>query len=165
MILEYMKQESTLRPVLQRELADVEKRLTNLLNLVEEGLVTDTIRQRLTELENRKKELNAAIMEEQIERPELGATEILFWFERFRQGDVNSPAYQRQIIDNFVNSVYVFEDRVVLNFNFKENANTVPLRDVLGSSADGNGPPSQTCSNTSRCSTGSTPVFARKSRT
>lgn len=76
MILEYMRQESTLIPVLQRELADVEKRLANLLNLVEEGLVTDTIRQRLTELENRKKELNAAIMEEQIERPELGATEI-----------------------------------------------------------------------------------------
>ncbi len=65
----------------------------------------------------------------------------MFWFERFRQGDVNSPAYQRQIIDNFVNSVYVFEDRVVLNFNFKENAKTVPLREVLGSSADGNGPP------------------------
>ena len=49
--------------------------------------------------------------------------------------------YQRQIIDNFVNSVYIFEDRVVLNFNFKENAKTVPLREVLGSSADGNGPP------------------------
>ena len=51
--------------------------------------------------------------------------------------------YQRQIIDNFVNSVYVFEDRVVLNFNFKENAKTVSLREVLGSSADGNGPPKQ----------------------
>src|SRR5699024_10139444 len=51
--------------------------------------------------------------------------------------------YQRQIIDNFVNSVYIFEDRVVLNFNFKENAKTVPLREVLGSSADGNGPPKQ----------------------
>ena len=51
--------------------------------------------------------------------------------------------YQRQIIDNFVNSVYIFEDRVVLNFNLKENAKTVPLREVLGSSADGNGPPKQ----------------------
>ena len=51
--------------------------------------------------------------------------------------------YQRQIIDNFVNSVYVFEDRVVLNFNFKENAKTIPLREVLGSSAGGNGPPKQ----------------------
>lgn len=35
--------------------------------------------------------------------------------------------YQRQIIDNFVNSVYAFEDRVVLNFNFKENAKTVQI--------------------------------------
>ena len=31
----------------------------------------------------------------------------------------------------------------MLNFNFKENAKTVPLREVLGSSADGNGPPNE----------------------
>ena len=56
---------------------------------------------------------------------------------------MNSPAYNRQIIDNFVNSVYVCEDRVVLNVNFKENAKNVPLCEVLGSSADGNGAPSE----------------------
>ena len=105
--------------------------------------MTSTTKQRLDELETRRDALKASILEEELQRPTLSREQILFWFERFRQGDVNSPAYQRQIIDNFVNSVYVFEDRVVLNFNFKENANTVPLREVLGSSADGNGPPQQ----------------------
>ncbi len=105
--------------------------------------MTSTTKQRLDELETRRDALKASILEEELQRPTLSREQILFWFERFRQGDVNSPAYQRQIIDNFVNSVYVFEDRVVLNFNFKENAKTVPLREVLGSSADGNGPPKQ----------------------
>ena len=105
--------------------------------------MTSTTKQRLDELETRRDALKASILEEELQRPTLSREQILFWFERFRQGDVNSPAYQRQIIDNFVNSVYVFEDRVVLNFNFKENAKTVPLREVLGSSADGNGPPQQ----------------------
>ena len=108
---------------------------------IEQGILTSTTKQRLDELETRRDALKASILEEELQRPTLSREQILFWFERFRQGDVNSPAYQRQIIDNFVNSVYVFEDRVVLNFNFKENAKTVPLREVLGSSADGNGPP------------------------
>ena len=103
-------------------------------------------------MEARRDAIKASILEEELQHPALSREQILFWFERFRQKDVSDPAYQRQIIDNFVNSVYIFEDRVVLNFNFKENAKTVPLREVLGSSADGNGPPSQTCSNTSRCS-------------
>ena len=152
MILEYMRQESTLIPVLQRELADVEKRLANLLNLVEEGLVTDTIRQRLTELENRKKELNAAIMEEQIERPELGATEIRAWFERFRHGNLNDITYRQRIVDAFVNSVYVFDDRVTINFNAKDAPETVPLEVLLERNASA-GQKVDAASITTMCST------------
>ena len=85
----------------------MEKRLANLLNLVEEGLVTDTIRQRLTELETRKKELNTAIIEEQIAKPALGEVEIRAWFERFRHGDLDDPGYRQRIVDAVVNSVYV----------------------------------------------------------
>ena len=134
MILEYINRESTLLPVLQKELSEVEKRLANLLNLVEEGLVTDTIRQRLTELETRKKELNTAIIEEQIAKPALGEVEIRAWFERFRHGDLDDPGYRQRIVDAFVNSVYVFEDRVTINFNAKDDPETVPLEVVLNES-------------------------------
>ena len=143
LILEAQGRESTRLPVLKEQLRDTEKRLSNLLEAIEQGILTSTTKQRLDELEARQDALKASILEEELQRPTLSREQILFWFERFRQGDVNSPVYQRQIIDNFVNSVYVFEDRVVLNFNFKENAKTVPLREVLGSSADGNGPPKQ----------------------
>ena len=143
LILEAQGRENTHLPVLKEQLRDTEKRLSNLLEAIEQGILTSTTKQRLDELEARQDALKASILEEELQRPALSREQILFWFEQFRQGDVNSPAYQRQIIDNFVNSVYVFEDRVVLNFNFKENAKTVPLREVLGSSADGNGPPEQ----------------------
>ena len=143
LILEAQGRENTRLPVLKEQLRDTEKRLSNLLEAIEQGILTSTTKQRLNELETRRDALKASILEEELQRPTLSREQILFWFERFRQGDANSPMYQRQIIDNFVNSVYVFEDRVVLNFNFKENAKTVSLREVLGSSADGNGPPKQ----------------------
>ena len=144
LILEAQGRENTRLPVLKEQLRDTEKRLANLLEAIEQGILTSTTKQRLDELEARQDALKASILEEELQRPTLSREQILFWFEQFREGDVNSPAYQRQIIDNFVNSVYVFEDRVVLNFNFKEkNAKTVPLCEVLGSSADGNGPPNE----------------------
>ena len=130
LILEAQGRENTHLPVLKEQLRDTEKRLSNLLEAIEQGILTSTTKQRLDELEARQDALKASILEEELQRPALSREQILFWFEQFRQGDVNSPAYQRQIIDNFVNSVYVFEDRVVLNFNFKENAKTVPLREV-----------------------------------
>ena len=53
---------------------------------------------------------------------------------------MGSTEHQRQIIDTFVNSVYVFDDRVVLNFNFTDDAKTVTREEVLGSSAVDNAP-------------------------
>ena len=64
----------------------------------------------------------------------------IFWFEKFRKGDMRDMEHQRQIIDTFVNSVYVFDDRVVLNFNFTDDAKTVTREEVLGSSAVDNVP-------------------------
>ena len=49
--------------------------------------------------------------------------------------------HQRQTIDTFVNSVYVFDDRVVLNFNFTDDSKTISREEVLGSSAVDNAPP------------------------
>jgi len=51
--------------------------------------------------------------------------------------------HQRQIIDTFVNSVYVFDDRVVLNFNFTDDSKTISREEVLGSSAVDNAPPNE----------------------
>ena len=64
-----------------------------------------------------------------------------FWFEKFRKSDMRDMEHQRQIIDTFVNSVYVFDDRIVLNFNFTDDSKTISREEVLGSSAVENAPP------------------------
>ena len=103
--------------------------------------MTPPTKQRLDELEARRDTLNASILEEELQKPALSREQILFWFEQFRHGDVNSTAYQRQIIDTFVDSVYIFDDRVALNFNFKDTSQIVTREEVLGSADAGNGPP------------------------
>ena len=110
-------------------------------DLIEQGILTPTTKQRLDELEARKEALNTSILEEELKKPVLTREWIRFWLEKFRKGDVGSTEHQRQIIDTFVNSVYVFDDRVVLNFNFTDDSKTVTREEVLGSSAVENAPP------------------------
>jgi len=139
--MEAQQQENTRLPVLKDQLRDTEKRLANLLEAIEQGILTPTTKQRLDELEARKEALNTSILEEELKKPVLTREWIRFWLEKFRKGDVGSTEHQRQIIDTFVNSVYVFDDRVVLNFNFTDDAKTVTREEVLGSSAVDNAPP------------------------
>ncbi|MEE0460234.1 MAG: recombinase family protein, partial [Faecalibacterium prausnitzii] len=141
LIMEAQQQENTRLPVLKDQLRDTEKRLANLLEAIEQGILTPTTKQRLDELEARKEALNTSILEEELKKPVLTREWMRFWFEKFRKGDMRDMEHQRQIIDTFVNSVYVFDDRVVLNFNFTDDAKTVTREEVLGSSAVDNAPP------------------------
>ena len=141
LVMEAQQQENTRLPVLKDQLRDTEKRLANLLEAIEQGILTPTTKQRLDELEARKEALNTSILEEELKKPVLTREWMRFWFEKFRKGDMRDMEHQRQIIDTFVNSVYVFDDRVVLNFNFTDDSKTISREEVLGSSAVDNAPP------------------------
>ena len=140
LVMEAQQQENTRLPVLKEQLRDTEKRLANLLEAIEQGILTPTTKQRLDELEARKEALNTSILEEELKKPVLTREWMRFWFEKFRKGDMRDMEHQRQIIDTFVNSVYVFDDRVVLNFNFTDDSKTISREEVLGSSAVDNAP-------------------------
>lgn len=47
--------------------------------------------------------------------------------------DTNHDNKQR-IVDTFINSIYVYDDRLVINFNCREESETIPLElSVFGS--------------------------------
>ena len=55
---------------------------------------------------------------------------IVQWISRFKYGNINGKAYQREIIDVFVNSVYVYDDKLVLTYNFKDGTQTITLKEI-----------------------------------
>lgn len=57
--------------------------------------------------------------------------DIIEWISRFKYGDPNNKEYRRQIIDIFLNSIYVFDDKLVFTYNYKNGMQTVTLADVL----------------------------------
>lgn len=147
-LLEYQSKENTRLPVLQAELKEVKRRIDNLVAAIEQGILTPSTKTRMEELEQQREALETSILQEQIEKPLITREQILFWFDQFRHGDPADIAFQEKVIDCFVNSIYLFDDRIVVNFNYQEGGRSVSLEEVLSSFLDGNGAPKKSLTGT-----------------
>ena len=94
---------------LTASLTDIRKRLKNLLDLMEQGIVTNSTKERLMELESQQADLETRIAKESAKQPSLTKDKIVSWLESFRNGDIKNEEYQRKVIDTLVNSIYVYD--------------------------------------------------------
>lgn len=120
---------STLK-YLQSSLTETEKSLKNILTAIEQGIITDTTKARLTELEEQKHSIQAEIAKENIARRIVTKPQIVYWISSFKGGNIESEEYCQQLIDTFVNSVFVFEDRIVITYNYSGDNNKVTVSDL-----------------------------------
>jgi len=58
--------------------------------------------------------------------------EIISWLKMFCQGDLLDIEFKKRIIDTFVNSVYVYDDRVIIFYNIR-GSKKVPRADMFNS--------------------------------
>ena len=63
-------------------------------------------------------------------RPRYTKEQVVSWISRFKYGNVDDPQYQKQIIDTFINSIYVFDDKLVFTYNFKDGTDTITLAEI-----------------------------------
>lgn len=59
--------------------------------------------------------------------------QIAFFIYRFRKFDVTKREQRQRLIDSFVNAVYLYEDKIILTFNYKDGSKTITLAEVEGS--------------------------------
>lgn len=127
--------------LLEQQLSEVEKGIENMLNAIQAGIITESTKQRLADLEQSKSDLEERITENQIQHPSLTREQIAFFLDQFQQTDVNDEEQRQRLIDSFVNAVYVYEDKIILIFNYKGGTKTVGLNDIDSSDLEASGPP------------------------
>ena len=128
-------------PALKSQLQETEKGLENLLNAIQQGILTPSTKQRLEELEDTRERLKVSILQEELQRPKLTREEVLTWLHAFRYLDSTKPEHRQRLIDSFVNAVYVYDDRIILTFNYRDGTETVSLDDINSSDLSGVSPP------------------------
>lgn len=140
-LLEHMEKESALLPSLSQQLKEVQKGIENMLNAIQQGIITSSTKERLEELEMRKEELEISIIQEEAQKPLLNKKQIVSWIRKFKDGDIDSIEYQQQIIDTFVNAIFLFDDRISFTYNYTDGIQTIALEELEGSDLAGDGPP------------------------
>ena len=129
-LLKMQEQEDTTIPAMQAQLKECEKAIENMLNAIQSGILTESTKGRLEQLEEQQRNLKVAILQAEIKRPKYSKEKIINWISRFKGGNPNNRNYQRQIIDTFVNSVYVYDDKLVFTYNFKDGTETITLKEI-----------------------------------
>ena len=132
--MERQHKENIVLPMLKEQLAETEKGIRNFVDAIQQGIITDSTKERLEELERNKKELSAQIArEELLKPPEFTRDQFLFWFDRLRKYDTTNIVHRRRLIDSFVNAIYLYDDRITLVFNFKDGTKTITFAELEGS--------------------------------
>ena len=139
-VLELQDQENTTLPLLEKQMREVENGIENMLNAIQAGVLTNSTKSRLEKLEAQQKELEIRITEEKIARPRLSENQVRFWLTRFRKLDPNVKSHRETLINTFVNAVYLYDEKVLIAFNYKDGTKTITFDEIAAKDApEGNG--------------------------
>lgn len=145
MVMEAQGKENTTLPLLRKQYADTQKAIENMLNAIQQGIITVSTKERLELLEKQKSELSVQMIKEEMTKPTLSRKQIVFWFHRFRKLDTKKLEHRRRLIDSFVNAIFVYDDRITFTFNYKDGTKTITFAELeesgLGSDINALGAP------------------------
>ena len=130
MLMELQERESSSLPLYEKELKDTEAAIDNMLNAIQQGILNKSTKARLDELEAAKDELETRIACEKLAKPKITAEQMTFWLHRFRKLDISKKEHRQMLIDTFVNAIFLYDDKVLLTFSFKDGTKTITFADV-----------------------------------
>ena len=138
-VMELQNRESTSLPLYEKQLRETETGIQNMLNDIQAGILTSSTKERLEALEAQKKDLEAKIAEEKLAKPVMKEEFVRFWLLHFRKLDLSQKEQRQALIDTFINAVYLYDDKVLITFNYKEGTETVSFDEATEAAAKGKG--------------------------
>ena len=63
----------------------------------------------------------------------------LRWLLRFCKLDMSLKDQRQALVDTFINAIYLYDDKVLITFNYKEGTQTVTFGEATEVASEGNG--------------------------
>ena len=136
MLMDLQERENIDLPLYEQQLKDVERNIENLLNAIQQGILTKSTKARMEELEAAKEELEIRIANERIAKPKLTEEHLLHFLHKFRVLDMSKQSHRQKLIDTFVNRIYLYDDKLIITFNHKDGVETITLNDIEAALAE-----------------------------
>ena len=107
-----------LEKVVRRLDADLNKLVDNLLVMPEAA--RPKIAERMEALGAQKAEAEKELAKMRLARDiQLTTEQVKAWLNRFSSGDLMDEDFRQRIIDTFINSVYLYDDRIIVFYNIR----------------------------------------------
>ena len=106
-----------------------------MLNAIQAGILTSSTKERLEALEGQKKDLEAKIAEEKLAKPVMKEEFVRFWLLHFRKLDLSQKEQRQALVDTFINAIYLYDDKMLITFNYKEGTETVSFGEATEAAA------------------------------
>ncbi len=132
-LLEHLNKENSTLPILEKQFAEVQKNIDNMLNAIQQGIFTTSTKERLEALEREKSELSVQIIKEEMSKPKLTKEQILFWIYKFRKLNPKKLDHRRRLVNSFLNSVYLYDDKIIIDCNYREGTETITFEEIENS--------------------------------
>ncbi len=115
--------------LLQERLSGIKKTIKNIMTAIEQGIFTDTTRERLLELEKEQAEVTKQISIEKNNIISVSRDDIIAGLSVFRDGDIHDKKYLTQLFDTFLIAVYLYDNefKIVFTFSGKNKTTTLPF--------------------------------------
>jgi DNA invertase Pin-like site-specific DNA recombinase len=108
---------------------DVDAKLSNILRAIEMGIFNETTQARMSELEERKRQLNDELTAERNrQKYSLKPEHVVRYLECF-VGSLNVPSLRDKVLAYLVEKIYIYNDKVVINFYYSEDNREIDLKE------------------------------------
>lgn len=125
--------DNTKIPQIKEKISELDKGIENMLNAIQQGIILDSTKKRLSDLEEQKKSLELELVQEQIKSPILTKEQIMFGITKFRTLDLSTQKGRQTLIDSFVNAIYLYDDYALITCNYKDGSIRISFEEIEGS--------------------------------
>lgn len=116
----------------EERLAETKKSIANLVRAIEMGIITTSTKERLQELEEEESFVSDQIAIEKLGLAQIEREQVVYWLQYLRRGDAKDKRFQKEVIDDFIRAVYLYDDhfKLVIDFTGKETVFDFSLNGV-----------------------------------
>lgn len=112
---------------MEAELAEHKKATKNIMRAIEQGIFTSTTKERLLELEQSISDLEKSIALAKTANDNRAVTKehIIWQLQKLKDGDAKDKDFQKNLINTFVQSVYLWDDRIQIDYYYTGKNNSL----------------------------------------
>ena len=129
--VEETREEDQLTISLKKQLNEVVKSQNNIMRAIEAGIFNETTKNRMDELDAQKAELERESAEQELSSVfKITKVQIKQILSQMAEKDLSTSDAQRKLVNTFVNAIYVYDDKLIITFNYSGDDRKVTIDDI-----------------------------------